>query len=246
MNALLKLTWIDFKLFFRSAIVIFFTFAFPILNIVLFGSMYGSDPTPVYNGHTVIDIMVPGYIAALIIGTTAFMNLPLEIAARRQTGVLRRFRATPLHPVAVTGSQVFVNLFTAVISSIILLVTGMLIFNAHAPVISWQLVFAFLLSSLSLYALSLLIANFFKNVAAARAVMMALFFPMMFISGGTLPMKYLPESIQTASKFLPLTYVVNLFNGAYLDQTLDTTALIVLAAILLVCGILSVRFFRWE
>ncbi len=50
MKAFLKLTWMDFKLTNRSLVVVFFTFAFPVLNIFLFGSMYGNEPTPFLMG----------------------------------------------------------------------------------------------------------------------------------------------------------------------------------------------------
>ena len=246
MNALMKLTWIDFKLFFRSAIVVFFTFAFPVLNMLLFGGMYGNTPAQIFGGRGSADMLVPGYLAALVIGSTAFMNLPLEIATRRQFGVLRRLRASPLHPAAVIGAEVLVSLFSAALSTVLLIATGTLAFGAMLPVAPLALAAAFILCSLSLYALSMFVANLFRSVNAARAVFMAIFFPMMFISGGTLPRQLLPEAMQNISKFMPLTYAVDLIRGIYLDAHWDLTALAVLGGILLIFGVLSVRFFRWE
>ena len=246
MNALMKLTWVDFKLFSRSAIVVFFTFAFPVLNMLLFGGMYGNTPEQIFGGFGAADVLVPGYLAALVIGSTAFMNLPLEIATRRQFGVLRRLRASPLHPATVIGAQVAVSLFTAALSTVLLIATAALAFGAVLPKAPLALAAAFTLCSLSLYALSMCVANLFRSVNAARAVFMAVFFPMMFISGGTLPRQFLPEVMQTIAKFMPLTYAVDLIRGIYLDAHWDLTALAVLSSILLVFGVLSVRFFRWE
>jgi ABC-2 type transport system permease protein len=246
MKAWLKLTWIDFKLTNRSLVVVFFTFAFPVLNILMFGSMYGNEPTPLFNGRGSADIMAPGYLAALAIGSSAFMNLPLEMASRRQMGVLRRFRASPLHPLAVLGSQVAVSIFVTLLSSALLIATGAVAFGAMLPVNPLALLAAVLLSCLSLYALSLLVSNFFHSVATARAVFMAFYFPMMFISGGTLPLQFLPDAVQKISRFLPLTYVVDLCKGVYLDARWDLTALGVLAGILILSTLLSVRSFRWE
>ncbi len=246
MNAWMKLTWIDFKLFVRSLIVIFFTFAFPVMNVLVFGGMFGNEPTPFYGGRGSADVMVPGYIAALVIGSAVFMNLPLEMAARRQMGVLRRLRASPLHPLAVIGSQVTVGLLTTALSAVLLVVTGALAFGAMLPVNGLAVTGAFLLCCLSLYALTMLAANFFRNVNTARAVFMAVFFPMMFISGGTMPLALLPDAMQKLSRFLPLTYAVDLVKSAYLDGRFDLTATAVLGTILVVCTVLSVRFFRWE
>lgn len=246
MKSWLKLTWVDFKLINRSAVVVFFTFAFPILNMLLFGSMYGNQPTPIFGGRGSADIMTPGYLAALVIGTSAFMNLPLEMAARRQMGVLHRFRASPLHPLAVIGAQVVVGILTILLSAALLMATGRLAFGAMLPVAPLALVAAMILSSLSLYALSMLMSNLFRSIATTRAVFMAFYFPMMFISGGSLPMQFLPKAVQQISHFLPLTYVVDLCKSVFLDGRWDLTALAVLGAILVLAGGLSVRFFRWE
>lgn len=246
MTAWLKLSWVDLKLFFRSPIVVFFTFAFPVLNVFLFGSMYGNEPSPMFGGFGAIDVMIPGYIAALVIGATAFMNLPLEITGRRQMGVLRRLRTSPLHPLAVIGSQVVIGLFTAALSAVLLVVTGKLVFDAVVPQFSLALVVAFMLGCLSMFSFAIMLSNFIRNMAAARAVFMALFFPMMFLSGGTLPLQFLPKIIQDFSKFLPLTYVVNLVNEAYLNQNLLINPLLILSIILVISVGLGVVFFRWE
>lgn len=242
----MKLTWVDFKLFFRSFIVVFFTFAFPVLNVVLFGVIYGNDPSPIFGGMGSVDVMIPGYIAALVIGSIGFMNLPIEIATRRQMGILRRLRTSPLHPLAVIGAQIGIQVFVAVLSAVLLIVTGKIVFDAVVPTFSWVLAAAFLLSCMSLFAFTIMLSNFFRNIDAVRAVFMALFFPMMFISGGTLPLEFMPETVQTVSKFLPLTYIVTLIKDAYFDQQFQVTALVVLSIMLVVCTVVAVLTFRWE
>lgn len=246
MQAFLKLTQTDLKLFSRSGVEMFFTFAFPILNVLLFGGMYGNTPSPYFDGRGAADVMVPGYIAALVIGTTAFMNFPMEIASRRQTGVLRRFRASPLHPLAVVGSQIVVSLLTAIVSALVMMTVGSLIFKAALPASLPLFILAFLLNSFGLYALTFLLANLVRSVSAARAFFMAVFFPMMFISGGTLPMQFLPQVMRDIAAWLPLTYTVSLMKDAYLNGAWNWTAAAVLGGLLLVCPIFAVRFFRWE
>jgi ABC-2 type transport system permease protein len=76
MTALFKLTLIDIKLYLRNFVSLFFTLVFPLLMLFLFGSMYGNEPSPFFGGHGSMDVTIPGYIATIIIGTTAFMSLP--------------------------------------------------------------------------------------------------------------------------------------------------------------------------
>jgi ABC-2 type transport system permease protein len=246
MKGFLKLVQMDIKLFSRSGVEMFFTFVFPILNVALFGGMYGNQPSSYFNGHVAADVMIPGYIAALVIGTTAFMNFPMEIAARRQSGVLRRFRASPLHPLSVVGSQVVVSLLCAVLSTLIMMAVGHIAFGAAFPVNLPLFLLGFVLNCLGLYALTFLLANFVRSVGAARALFMALFFPMMFISGGTLPLQFLPQVMRELSTWLPLTYAVNLIQDAYLNGSWNWTAAAVMGGLLLVCPVLAVRTFRWE
>jgi ABC-2 type transport system permease protein len=245
-HILTKLTWVDLKLYLRSWIASFFTLVFPLLMLFLFGAMYGNDPSPLFGGFGSMDITVPGYIAALIIGANGFMSLPLELAARRQQGVLRRMRATPLHPGAVISSQLLVNLLMSFGGAVLLVVAGVLVYHIHTPVQVLPIILGFLISCASLFSIGLLIASLVPNINAARAVCFILFYPMMFLSGGTMPIQFLPETIQKASAFIPLSYAVRLLKGLWLNNTWDMTAVWVLCAILLVCFGLSIWLFRWE
>jgi ABC-2 type transport system permease protein len=77
---------------------------------------------------------------------------------------------------------------------------------------------------------------------------MVLLYPMLFLSGAGFPRELLPESIKRISAFLPLTYVVNLLRGLWSGEAWSEhiTNVIVLAAILVVGVLISVRTFRWE
>ena len=246
MNSLIKLTYIDMKLYLRNTVAIFFTLAFPLLMLVLFGGIYGNQPADIFGGFGSADITVPGYIATIIIGTTAFMSLPMDLSTQRQLGVLRRMRATPLHPGMVLASKLISNLIISLVGMALLVVAGRLLFHTYLPV-SWPAVLlGILLISVSLYALGLALASLVRSANAARAVSFAVFFPMMFLSGGTLPGQLLPESMRLVGKALPLTYSVNLLHDLWFGLGWDLTAVVVLVGFLAAGTILSVRFFKWE
>src|SRR5512137_823438 len=107
MKSLLKMTWMEVKLFLREPVGAFFTLAFPLMMLFLFGSIYGNEPTPMFGGYGTIDISVPAY-TAMIVATTGLMGLTITMAAYRETGVLRRLRTTPVSPLVILAAQVIV------------------------------------------------------------------------------------------------------------------------------------------
>ena len=66
MRGLWKLTWTEIKLFIREPSAAFFTLAFPLMLLVLFGSIWGNEPTPFYGGFGYVDASVPAFTAMII------------------------------------------------------------------------------------------------------------------------------------------------------------------------------------
>lgn len=246
MNTLIKLTYVDLKLYLRNTVAIFFTLVFPLLMLVLFGGIYGNQPTALFGGFGSADITVPGYIATMIIGATAFMSLPMDLATQRQLGVLRRMRATPLHPGMVLASKLISNLIISLAGMALLVSAGRLIFHTYLPENWPSVLLGILLISVSLYALGLAMASLVRSANAARAISFAVFFPMMFLSGGTLPGQFLPDAMRLVGKALPLTYSVNLLHDLWFGLGWDLTAVGVLIGFMAAGIVLSVRFFKWE
>ncbi len=102
-------------LFWRSRELAFFTFLFPIIFLVLLGSAYGNDTVDGVRGYTYLLSGLLGYGAA----ATTFAGLGILLVLRRESGTLKRIRATPLpgatYLAGLFGSFVFVYLLQAVI-----------------------------------------------------------------------------------------------------------------------------------
>ena len=144
MNGMVNLAWVDLKLSLRNVVGTFFTFVFPVLMILLFGAMYGNVPA---SGAVLgaMDRAVPGYVVALVIGSAAFMGLPIELVSRRQSGVLRRFRLTPVPAWTPLVSLVVVDLVVCISATALLVVTGALAWHTRLPSNLFLLFPAFLL-----------------------------------------------------------------------------------------------------
>jgi ABC-2 type transport system permease protein len=249
MRGLGKLFLMQFKLYLREPVAFFFSLAYPALLLLLFGFIFGNEPDPEFWGRSfgTVDASVPAY-TGIIIGTVALMGIPIDTAANRETGVLRRYRATPLHPTAYLIASVAVYLGIALLGMTILVVTGLLVFGLRIMGSWFSILAAFTLSAFSFFSVGYLIASIVPTARMAQAVGMVIFFPMMFLSGAGMPLQLLPEGLQKVSDFLPLSYVVRLIQGLWFGDAWLTLWLptLVLAVILVVGTALSAKLFRWE
>ncbi len=247
MRSLWKLTWVEAKLFLREPIGVFFTLAFPVLLLFLFGSIYGNVPTDLFGGRGTIDVSVPAY-TAMIIGTAGLMSLPISISSYREKGILRRFRATPLRAEAILIAQMLVVFSVTVLGMAVLVIAGRLVYGLRFQGNALSVALAFALGCLSFYALGFLLAGLLPTARSTQIVAMALFYPMLFLSGAGLPRELLPEGIRRFSLVLPLTHVTTLLRGMWSGEPWSAHWLEVgvLLAILLVGTLLSARVFRWE
>ena len=93
-----------------------------------------------------------------------------------------------------------------------------------------------------------LIASLAPGARSAQVIGMLVFYPMMFLSGSGMPLEIMPESVQRISTFLPMTYMVRLLRGLWFGESWGDYLIevAVLVGVLVVCGALAARFFRWE
>lgn len=120
----------QFKLYLRELVAFFFSLAYPTLLLLLFGLIYGNDPAPEFWGrdYGTVDASVPAY-AEIIIGTVALMGIPIDTASSRENGVLRRYRATPMHPATYLVASVLVYLTIALLGMLALILVGKSVFG---------------------------------------------------------------------------------------------------------------------
>jgi len=247
MSALSATIQVEFKLFTRTFVNMFFVLAFPSMMLLIFGGIYGNDPMEAFGGRGTIDVSVPAY-CALVIAVTAIMSLPLSIANYREKKVLKRFRATPLNPTDILVSQIVVNLVMTAVGIGFLFVLAKLVFNVQFTGNVLAVAFAFLLSTLSMFAVGFVIASLAPGIKSASAIANIVYFPMVFLTGATLPLELMPKTMQNIAKALPLTYVVSLMKGVWIGESLSKHILdmVVLAGILIAGSVISILTFKWE
>jgi ABC-2 type transport system permease protein len=238
---------VEAKLFLREFFAVFFTLAFPLIMLVLFGGIYGNKPNPFFGGHGSVDVLTPAYIAMLI-GTSGLLTLTMTLSSYREQGILRRYRATPLRPQTILMAQLLVVFLMLVLGVILLLVCARLAFHLRFSGNVLSVAAAFLLGSLSFFCLGFILAGLMPTARSAQAVAMVVFYPMIFLSGAAIPREVLPVTVRKVAQVLPMTHVVNLLRGLWVGEPWGRhlTEVAVLALVAAAGLVVAVKTFRWE
>lgn len=247
MRGLLQLTISQARLYLREPMATFFTILFAPLLLVLFGLIYGNEPNAVFGGRGSMDVTVPAYIG-LVIVTVGLIGIPIQTATSRELGILRRYRATPLRPLTYLVADVATYFAMCVVGVAILIVVGAAAFGVHFEGNVLDVFAGFTLSALSFFAVGYLLASVAPSARVAQTVGMVVAYPMMFLSGASIPLEALPAGIRQVADFIPLTYVVRLMRGLWVGDQWSGLApeVAVLGALLVIATAISVRVFRWE
>jgi len=233
------------RLFWRSRELAFFTFALPIVFFVLLGSVYGDEEISGVKGSAYLLAGMLGYGVA----ATAFAGLAITTVIRREDGVLKRLRGTPLparaYIAAVIGSTLLVFLLEAV--SLVLL--GRILFDVPFPDRWLSLVLVVLLGALAFAAMGLALTGAVHSAEGSSAVVNAIYLPMAFIAGAFFSSTSFPSFIEAIADVLPLTYYIELCRNVVLGNEeiwSDWQAVAVVAVWGVVGALTALRWFRWE
>lgn len=241
-----RMTWIQLKLYSREPVAFFFTLIFPVLLLVMYGLIWGNAPgSGYYQDYGYIDMQLPA-LTAVIIGTVGLMSVPVSVATNREQKILRRFKATPMRPLTYIAADVTVNYLVALVGMIAVIIVGKLVFDLRFAGSLPAFFIGFTLATLAFIAVGYIVASLAPTARVAQVVGQLVFFPMMFLSGATLPLFLMPESVQQIAQWLPLTQVVILLQELWFGIGWNTTAVIVLSVMLVGGTVVSARLFRWE
>ncbi len=247
MKSLLKMTWVEAKLFLREPVGAFFTLVFPLMMLFIFGSIYGNTPPPGFDSQGAITALIPAF-TTMVIGITGLMSVTITMAAYRENGILRRLRTTPVSPLVVMAAQVVVVFVMTCLGMLLLITAGKLVYDVRFEGSAFSVLGGFILCSLSFFGIGFILAGIMPTARTAQIVAMVLLYPMLILSGAAWPRELMPATVQKFSAFLPLTYVVNLLRGLWVGEAWGEHLLDVgvLAAMLILGIVISLKIFRWE
>jgi ABC-2 type transport system permease protein len=228
MSALAHQLRFEQRMFWRSREAAVFIFVFPLLLYSLLASVYGDA----IDGVPAEDVLLAGlfgYGAANI----AFGGLAITLVIRREAGLLKRIRATPLPAWTYLAAILVSTLVTFTLESAALLALGKFAFGASMPENWLGFAGTVVLGVVCFAALGLAAAALVRSDEGVSAAVNVVILPMAFLSGSFGPTDEFPAFLQAIADVLPLTYFLDITYGVYLGgESLfaDPTALLVLAA----------------
>jgi ABC-2 type transport system permease protein len=245
---LVKMTWLELKLFAREPLTVVFTMAIPLILLFIMGGVFGNTPRTdevVWRSAGPMDFYIPAYIA-LVVASLGLIGLPVHLAAYRERGVLRRFRASSVGLRYVLGSQAAVMFCMAVLGGILLVVAAVAGYDPRPPVSPGLAVPAFVLGTLCFASLGVMLGSILPTARAAQSVGVLLWFIMIFISGAGPPPEVLNGAMNWVARFMPLTHTVRLLQDPWLGFGWNVMETIIVVGITIGAALISLRFFRWE
>jgi len=248
MKGLWQLTWLEIKIFAREPLGLFGTIAIPVVVFLVLGRlMRGAVASPAAPEAMFLKTGLP-VLAAILMSISAVVSLVTIIAIYREGGILKRLRATPLHPATILTAHVLVKLLFTALTLALLLAAGRRFYAPDSAGTLVRFAAALLFSTAGVLSIGFLIASLVPTARFAQPLAGFIFYPMMALSGLFFPIALLPPWLRVASRVMPMTYAVSLLQGVWRGDPLsshlwDIAAIAVFGALF---AALASRFFKWE
>jgi ABC-2 type transport system permease protein len=248
LRGLLKLTWLEIKIFVREPLGFVGAVAIPVVLFVWMGRAYGGRRQPRFpEAGRFLTVDAP-IIASILIVLTAVLSLVTIIAIYREGGILKRLRATPLRPHTILTAHVIVKLLLTAVTLGLMILAGRPYYSGVGPVRTASFTIALLVSSLSILSMGFVIASLVPTARFAQPIGAAILYPMVGLSGLFVPLESMPPSLRHVGELLPITYAVSLLRGIWSGDawSMHLGDVAALAVTTVVCVALSAKVFRWE
>ncbi|EOH93688.1 ABC transporter permease [Enterococcus pallens] len=226
------------KLSIREMSSVIFGLFVPIGIVVLMAFMEDSNPAlnRIFASVTTVGICSAGV-----------MGLPLALSSYRERKILKWYQVTPISPIQLLLAHLLFCFTLSLVSMLLIFALLTVAFDFHYQGSWLTFIPAYLLVMLSVHAIGLIIASLSPSEKATGAINSAVFFPMFFLSGATVPFEILPKGLQKIASVLPLTQGIKLLKAITFQEQAQIPAIVVLLMLITLVGTaIAFKFFKWE
>ena len=226
----------------RSRTAVYWTLAFPLFFLLIFGFAFGRGRPEVFN------VLMPGLFTITVISGSLF-GVSLRMVTERENGVLRRHRLTPVQPLSIVLAHGAMGLTTLLASLLLQAIVARFLFGFRIAGSIPALLMVLVLGGLAMIPIGMVVGSVARDSKVAPAMTNFLFFPLMFLSGAAIPFSLLPEWLQRVGRLLPTTYLVVSLQGVIVRGVgvlnLGVPVIMLLATAAIGVGVNGLLF-RWE
>src|ERR1700704_4784712 len=233
---------INLKLTFRDRTVIFFNYMFPLVFFFIFAQLFHAE-----QGGAIIQVLTM-VISIGILGS-GFFGAGIRAVQDRETNVLRRFKVAPISAAPMLVASLITGLLNFLPSVVMMVLLSHFIYGMPLPE-RWPSLLIFVaLGALAFRSIGLIVASVVNSMQESQIVIQLLYFPMLFLSGTTIPISVMPSWVQVIAQFIPATYLMTgmqsiLGRKESLAQNVSAAGALLLTTVL--ATFIGVKLFRWE
>lgn len=237
-----RLALMNVQLARRTPAAMFFSLIFPLIFLFAYGAIFAQ-------GSPRMVAFMFGPVVVLQILSSTFFGLGVRVVQMRERGSLRRYRLAPIGPGAMILASLFANYLLLLPTVALLFICARVFFAMPLAVNWWDIFWIVTIGDFAFAGFGLVIGSLADTMQEAQVYSNAAFFPLLFLSGATIPLAELPRWLQRVAAFLPATYLVNAFQ-AVMPRPTPLSAHAAELVALVVAGVagmlLAVQLFRWE
>ena len=213
----------DMMSFWRNPQSRFFTVALPVIFLVIFVSVFGNHTLD--NGFKASTYYVPG-ISALAVIAGSFVNLVIAINAQRESGILKRRRATPVPAWVLIAGRTLTAVIVSLGVMVVLLLIGRFAYGVKLPTHTLPgVAVTAIIGSVAFCCLGYAFSTTIKSEESAQPMVQAVMLPLYFISGVFIPNINLPTWLRDVARIFPVQHLAGGLHKAF-DPTTTGTGIV--------------------
>ncbi len=237
------------KAFWRNPASAFFTFAFPLMFLVIFTSLLGHYTIRLGPRSLNTSTYYVASMAAFAVISACYNNIAISMTFQRDAGILKRTNGTPLSGSAFLTARIIHSLLISVFLVALTAAFGRAFYNASIPTGMTLVRFLVMLvvGAAAFCALGLAITAVIPNADASAAIVNATILPLLFLSGIFIPFgNATPSWILWIARVFPVKHFAAGMETGFIGTPFDWTDVLIVAAWGLAGLLLAIRYFSWE
>lgn len=235
------LTRMRIQLTVRNKMFLFFSVIMPFAFFFLYSGVFAKGVPEM------VRYFLGPVIALTVMGS--FWGLSAALVMFREQGILRRFHVTPVTPSDMLASSIVANYVLTLPTVVMEVIFAVFFFHVHSLGNVLALFFFVTVGTVSFASLGLVVASVTNTMQETQILNQLLWLPLIFLSGATFPLAFLPLVVQHVGVFLPATYLVTALQRAvYFSEPISHLLLDVMALSFwaVITFFVAAQLFRWE